>query len=522
MKHKFIHPITRKRLQRFRKVRYAYWSLVILLVLYGLSLFSELLCNNRPLYVRCNGKGYFPLVKFYPEDTFVGNGVLTRPNYKAIHRLPLFQDNDSNYMIFAPVPYGPSETLTAEDIETSKSVTVEFVAEPSVAVLYVNPRFEVEKLRDPLQTTGIQAGDNLADILEMSLELRLALRDRFANRDAEALHETVGWDGKQYDLKLTSNKVRSKPRDTTRIYLNEVLVPFTSMVWKSDEWRRIDTNWSALPAELREQIETMARNAAEDDGAEDIRFTYAGASYVVKFSTEQVIFPFRPCRQHILGLDSAGRDVLVLLLYGMRIAFSFGIVLVIATMVLGTAIGAFQGYYAGKVDIVVQRLIEIWQTMPFLYILILIGSIFGRSFMLLLFLYGIFNWIGISYYMRAEFLKLRKMPFVEAAQCMGVHPFKIMRRHILPNALVPLVTFFPFSLVGAISALTALDYLGFGLPAGTPSWGELFAQAQEYRYAWWLIVYPFIAVFLVILLSVFIGDGVRAAFDPKKYSRMDG
>ena len=149
------------------------------------------------------------------------------------------------------------------------------------------------------------------------------------------------------------------------------------------------------------------------------------------------------------------------------------------------------------------------------------GSIYGRSFMLLLLCYAVFNWIGISYYMRAEFLRLRNWPFVEAARSQGLPTRRIMFRHILPNALVPLVTFFPFSLVSAIGTLAALDFLGFGLPPPTPSWGELLAQAQEVNWAWWLTLYPSLALFVVMLLGVFIGEGVRQAFDPKPFSRME-
>ncbi len=180
-----------------------------------------------------------------------------------------------------------------------------------------------------------------------------------------------------------------------------------------------------------------------------------------------------------------------------------------------------QGYFGGWVDLAGQRIIEIWDALPFLYILMLMGSVFGRSFTLLLVCYGLFNWIGISYYMRAEFLRLRRQPFVEAARALGLPGYLIMYRHILPNALVPLITFFPFSLVSAIGTLAALDFLGFGLPPPTPSWGDLLAQGQEYLWAWWLTLYPSLALFMVMLLGVFVGEGVRQAFDPKPFSRME-
>jgi microcin C transport system permease protein len=190
-------------------------------------------------------------------------------------------------------------------------------------------------------------------------------------------------------------------------------------------------------------------------------------------------------------------------------------------MTVGTLIGAVQGYFGGRLDLLGQRLTEIWDNLPFLYVIMLLGSVFGRSLLLLLVCYGLFNWIGISYYMRAEFLRLRKQPFVEGALCLGLPAGKIMFRHILPNALVPIITFAPFSLIGAVNALAALDFLGFGLPPPTPSWGELLAQAQEFKWAWWLALYPGLALFVVILLCVFIGEGVRNAFDPRRFSRYE-
>ena len=149
----------------------------------------------------------------------------------------------------------------------------------------------------------------------------------------------------------------------------------------------------------------------------------------------------------------------------------------------------------------------------------ILGSVYGPSFWLLLVCYAMFNWIGMSYYMRAELLRLRAN-LVESARCLGLPGWKIVLKHILPNALVPIVTFFPFSLVGAVGALAALDYLGFGLPAPTASLGQLLQQAQSQRWAWWLILYPSLALFIVMLLGVFVGEGVREAFDPKRQSRL--
>jgi len=236
---------------------------------------------------------------------------------------------------------------------------------------------------------------------------------------------------------------------------------------------------------------------------------------------ELITWPFRPVWEHPLGTDMAGRDVLVRLILGLRISMTFGLLLVLSSVILGVFFGALQGYFAGWVDILGQRLTEIWSALPFLLVMILLGNTLGRSFVLLLICYAVFNWISIAAYIRAEYLRLRKRAFVDAARTQKLSSLRIMLRHILPNAITPLITLLPFELVGAIGALTALDYLGFGLPAGTPSWGDLLAQAQLARYAWWLILYPALALFVVMLLGVFIGEALRDAFDPREYSKLE-
>jgi len=284
---------------------------------------------------------------------------------------------------------------------------------------------------------------------------------------------------------------------------------------------RGDRQWlGRLDEANRSAIEEAVR-AAFEKRPEVLSLTLDGRTYEGTTRYEEVRWPYRPVPGHWLGIDSAGRDVLARILYGLRTSMTFGLLLVLVSMGLGIAVGAVQGFHGGKIDLLGQRLIEIWSTIPFLYVMILLGSMYGRSFSLLLFCYALFNWIGISYYVRAEFLRLRHSAFVDAARCLGLSPMRIMIRHILPNALTPIITFLPFSLVGAIGSLAILDFLGFGLPPPTPSWGELLEQAQAFRWAWWLIAYPSAALFAVILLVVFIGEGVRDAYDPRPMTRME-
>jgi microcin C transport system permease protein len=230
--------------------------------------------------------------------------------------------------------------------------------------------------------------------------------------------------------------------------------------------------------------------------------------------------PHPPSWQHPLGTDDRGRDVLVRLLYGFRISMSFGLKVTSLGMLLGICIGAFQGYYGGKLDIIVQRLIEIWSTVPFLYIVIIVVSVFEPGYYWLVAILTLFRWMGMTYYIRGEFYREKSKEYVLAAKALGARDMAVIFKHILPNSLVPVITFAPFSLVGNIFALTALDFLGFGLPAPTPSWGELMGQGMGNIYSYWLSLSPIAALFITLLLVTFIGEAVREAFDPKELNSL--
>ncbi len=231
--------------------------------------------------------------------------------------------------------------------------------------------------------------------------------------------------------------------------------------------------------------------------------------------------PHSPSAEHWLGTDAVARDVLARLIYGFRICMLFSLSLMLTSAVLGIIIGAIQGYLGGGWDIVMQRLVEIWSSLPFLYVVILVGSIYGRTFFMLLLIMALFQWIGLSYYMRGEFYRLKSMTYVTAARAMGVRPWSILFSQILPNALTPVVTLMPFQVIGGITALTALDFLGFGLPPPIPSWGELLQQGLANLYAPWIAVSAIVALFVTLLLTTFIGEGVREAFDPKSEYRLE-
>jgi microcin C transport system permease protein len=228
-------------------------------------------------------------------------------------------------------------------------------------------------------------------------------------------------------------------------------------------------------------------------------------------------------RAHWLGTDSQGRDVASRLLYGFRISIFFALFLVLTGQVIGTFIGSLQGYLGGRFDMLSQRVIEVLIAIPFLYVVIVLAALFQPSFWMLLGILALFQWIAITFFMRTEMYREKTREYCLAARSYGASHLRIVFRHLLPNCLTPLVTFTPFAVVGAIFALTGLDYLGYGLPAPTPSWGELIDQALqvENRSKLWLTLAPFTALTVTLVLVVFIGESVREAFDPKRYARYE-
>ena len=336
-----IAPITRRRLNNFARNRRGVWSLWIFLVLFFLTLFAEVIANDKPLLIRYDGSFYMPVFTEYTETTF-GGEFLTEADYRDKFVIKLI--NDKGWMVWPLIPYS---------------------------------------------------------------------------------YDTIN-----YDLKT--------------------------------------------PA------------------------------------------PAPPSLQNWLGTDDQGRDVVARLIYGFRISVLFGLTLTIISAAVGVSIGAFQGFYGGLIDLLGQRFIEIWAGMPMLYLLIIMASVITPSFWWLLGLMLLFSWMGFVGVVRAEFLKARNLDFVRAAKALGVGDLKIIYKHVLPNAMVATVTFMPFTLAGSITTLTGLDFLGFGLPAGSASLGELLNQGKSNLHAPWLGISGFFVIAIMLSLLVFIGEGVRDAFDPRK------
>lgn len=384
-----LNPITRKRLQRFRRIKRGYYSLVILLFLTVASLFSEYIANDRAIVVRYNGQWFFP-------------------TWRHIEMREFGQTDAEGWGI--------------DDLEAD----------------YKRLQADWRKAAED-HAAAVKASDGKPETLA-------ALDKEYAARHNWLVMPPIPWD------------------------------PVSSDFWYTEQ-----PGGSPPP------------NAPDWD------------------------------RRHFLGTDNGGRDVASRLIYGFRISIFFALSLVLMGQVIGTTLGCLQGYLGGPFDIISQRIIEIWSSLPFLYIVIILGTFFTPSFLMLLFVMALFQWIGITYYMRSEMYREKTREYCLAAKSYGASHLRIVFRHLLPNCLTPLVTFAPFYVVGAIFSLTGLDYLGYGLPAPTPSWGELIDQALQTsnREKLWLSLSPFGAISITLILVTFVGESVREAFDPKQYARYE-
>ena len=263
--------------------------------------------------------------------------------------------------------------------------------------------------------------------------------------------------------------------------------------------------------------DTLIKNNIQKNGwmlMPPIPYSFNTVDYYLTSTT-----PSAPDKEHWLGTDEEGRDVAARILYGIRLSLIFAALLTLVSSLIGIFVGAVQGYFGGKTDIILQRVIEIWDSLPQLFILIIIASVFLPTFWSLLVILLLFSWTGLTGMVRAEFLRLRNFEFVKAAQVLGVSSFRIMFRHIFPNALVTSITFIPFIMAEAITSLSALDFLGLGLPQDYPSLGDLVRQGKDNLQAPWIGISIFIVLSSLLSMLIFIGEGVRDVFDTRKNSQ---
>jgi microcin C transport system permease protein len=368
-----LSPLNRRRWHNFKSNRRGFWSLLIFLALFVLTLFAEVIANDKPIVVFYKGELLFPVFVDYPESKFGGFLALTDYKDKVI----LDEIEKNGWAIWPPIGHGSLPNKDHPRIKSASGACLGFPAPP------------------PWLT-----------------------RAEYCDAPAEqiARFEAIG-----------------------------------------------NRNW--------------------------------------------------------LGTDDQGRDVLARLIYGFRISVLFGLLLTILSSMIGVAAGAVQGYFGGRVDLVFQRFLEIWSSMPYFFVLIIISAVLAPGFWTLLGILLLFHWVTLVGVVRAEFLRGRNLEYILAARALGLSNTRIMFKHLLPNAVVATITFLPFKLSGAITALTALDYLGLGLPPGSPSLGEMLAQGKANLHAPWLGLAAFLSIAGLLTLLIFIGEAVRDALDPRKTFR---
>ncbi len=449
-----LDPITRRRLERFRRIKRGWYSFVILGIAMALSVFASFLAESRALLVWYEGRPYFPTFTYYDMDTFRQE---------------------------------PPPAWGMGDLETE----------------YMRLQREWRVERDLLERERAAVTDDPAALA--------ALEGKYPNRGHYVLMPPIPWDPYQSDFWY--NEI-----------LNEIQAELEAgAITRAELLARRDGLDELGNAIASGEIEGMLADPELSLTGDLLGLMRSGA--MPSLEGLGVLPPTGPDfrRRHYLGTDSQGRDVASRLLYGFRISIFFALFLVLTSQVIGTIIGSLQGYLGGRFDLVSQRVIEVLISVPFLYVVIIMGALFAPSFWMLLGIMALFQWIAITFYMRTEMYREKTREYCLAARSYGASHARIVFRHLLPNSLTPLVTFTPFAVVGAIFALTALDYLGYGLPAPTPSWGEMIDQAllPENRDKLWLTFAPFGAITVTLVLVVFIGESVREAFDPKQYARYE-
>jgi ABC-type microcin C transport system permease subunit YejE len=456
-----LDPVTVKRLQRFRQIRRGWWSFWILMVAMLLSIFAPFLAESRALVVWYQGSLHFPTFQYLPMSRFGQE----------------------------PPPAWDTADIETEYFRLQREWQAERVMHArAVAALEAQP---VQGARDPAARVAIDA--------------------KYPNRGHYVVMPPIPWNPYQNDF--WSNEI-----------LHEIQAELdggrTERAERLARRDRLD--------ELADLISTGAVKAllADPVKAPNGRLTgLARSGGLPSIAHLGRAPPNAPdaSRRHWLGTDAQGRDVASRLLYGFRISIFFALFLVISGQVIGTLVGSLQGYLGGRFDMISQRVIEVLVSIPFLYVVIILAALVQPSFWLLVFIMALFQWISITFFMRTEMYREKTREYCLAARSYGASHLRIVFRHLLPNCLTPLVTFTPFAVVGAIFALTGLDYLGYGLPAPTPSWGELIDQALQSsnRDKLWLTLAPFTALTITLVLVVFIGESVREAFDPKRYARYE-
>lgn len=452
--------------RRFKADTKAWCSFLALAALFLGSLPAELLCNVRPLVLKVGNEWFFPVFATYSERDF-GGARPSEPDYKSREFMALLTG--------VPADHGDSAGAPSKE-EAAAPAGGEFGLDLG--------DFDEADNSDENPPAAVPSASNGTTGRDFQMDF-----SDFEDTAPEEPEFTLELDDFEEDPAAPTSPANLEAEKTRPS-------PPAREVWML--WPPIRYDYKYIPTESQTGQVALA------------------APYATLSPNLNRVIPSSWEDGHYLGTDDRGRDVLARLLYGFRISMIFGLSLAITGTLIGCLLGGLQGYFGGWVDLIGQRLTEIWGSMPRLYVLIILSAFLVPSAILLFLILNLTAWMGIAAYLRAEFLKARNLEYVKAARGLGVSNFAIMRRHILPNSLTPIITFFPFEVTAGILSLVSLDFLNLGVPSPAPSIGELLAQGKNNLQALWILLPTFLLLTSSLTLLTFIGDGIRNAFDPRK------
>jgi len=465
-------PLTAKRFERFMEIKRARISLIVVVVLYLISLFAELFVSNRPLVMVVDGKLYFPTYSkmLYADDFNFKVGDELEVSYRDFAKY--LRETKRGWALLPFIPYNPFET----DRTSNYPLAMTFDSAPVLGFA--------------LTSANATPGDDAS----MYNWVPIGEYDGFEVSDGKYVWIKFG-------NSATPEKIVQAPNSKNR-WIGFAVGKDTSV--ESDNpkdyiWHHIGKNNNEI--RLPDGNKVVFRYSMSKKG--------------------EMYHPLPPSwsRRHILGTDTIGRDLFARVLYGFRIAMSFSLLVAVATYFIGTIFGIAMGYFGGWFDTLSQRFIEVWERVPYLYMIMILSSIFKPTFLMFVLINIVFGWSGTTWSMRAMAYRERERDYVLAARSMGASVWRIITVHILPNVMVLIVTSLPFVISGGIGTLTSLDYLGYGLQAPTPSWGEILSMGtQTYTSAPWILSSGVTAFVVILVMVTFVGEGLREAFDPRRFT----
>lgn len=471
-----LDPLTKKRIMRFKQIKRAYVSFVVMVATLVIALFAELLINKRPLLMWVDGSLYFPIYgkMNYNKDFGFADNDNSEVNYREFKKF--LKETKRGGLILPIVPFDAFEIDSAE-----APLSLTFSGTPCLGIAVDKDSDKPSADRNEYRWFDTNESESIIHVGDVEQYMWI----KYSATDAKG----------------TNTKLSNSP-DSSKQYIG--------FAWNKNSKARSDVHGDY----------TWFKIGSNNNSFKQPNGKYTWVRYASN-NKGHIMHPLPPSFKtgHLLGTDRIGRDVLARLVYGYRIAILFSLLYVFITFFIGIVVGVLMGYYGGMFDTVFQRFIEIWEQIPFLYMVMILSAIFAPSFAIFLLIFVLFGWTGKTWVARAMTYRERERDYILAARSMGASTWRIVSVHVIPNIIVIILTSLPFAISGGISSLTSLDFLGYGLRPPTPSWGELLnVGIATFKNAPWILTSITVAMVCILVMITFIGEGLRDAFDPRRFT----